>query len=67
MAILQRLNDQGITIILVTHEPDIATYCKRVVLVKDGRVIWDQANANRRLAVAALASQSADEPEAAVD
>ena len=53
MAILQRLNDQGITIVLVTHEPDIATYCKRVVLFKDGRVIRDQANANRRLSVPA--------------
>lgn len=63
MAILQRLNTHGITIVLVTHEPDIATYCKRVVRFRDGRVIQDQLNASRRLAAAALADLPAEEPE----
>src|SRR5437868_14024870 len=31
MAVFQELNDSGITVVLVTHEPDIATYCKRVI------------------------------------
>ncbi|MGH2460450.1 MAG: ABC transporter ATP-binding protein [Chloroflexota bacterium] len=66
MAILQKLNAQGITIVLVTHEPDIATYCKRVVRFRDGRVIQDQANERRRLAAAALAELPIEEPEVSV-
>jgi putative ABC transport system ATP-binding protein len=42
MAILQALNQQGLTIILVTHEPDIAAYAKRQVAFRDGRVIQDE-------------------------
>jgi len=38
MAIFSQLNIQGRTIILVTHEPDIAEYAKRVVYVRDGRI-----------------------------
>ena len=66
MAILQKLNSQGITIVLVTHEPDIATYCKRVVRFRDGRVIQDQVNERRRLAAAALAELPVEEPEVSV-
>ena len=39
----------GKTIILVTHEPDIAEYCKRVVRFKDGNIISDEINKNRKL------------------
>jgi putative ABC transport system ATP-binding protein len=42
MAMLQALNRQGLTIVLVTHEPDIAAYAKRRVLFRDGRVIRDE-------------------------
>lgn len=43
MAILDRLNkEQGITIILVTHETDIAAYAGREVVIKDGRVLTDR-------------------------
>jgi putative ABC transport system ATP-binding protein len=42
MAILQRLNQQGLTIILVTHEPDIAAYARRQVTFCDGRIIHDE-------------------------
>ena len=41
MAILQALNDRGLTIVLVTHEPDIASYAHRQVVFRDGRVIRD--------------------------
>jgi len=42
MKLFQELNDQGITIILVTHEPDIAVYAKRIVEVRDGRIRRDE-------------------------
>ena len=42
MALFQELNEQGITIVLVTHEPDIAVYAKRIVEVRDGRIRRDE-------------------------
>jgi len=41
MAIFQELRDSGITVVLVTHEPDIARYAARVVVMKDGKVLSD--------------------------
>ena len=41
MSIFQKLNDLGITIVLVTHEPDIAGYTKRIVTMKDGQITDD--------------------------
>ncbi len=42
MRSFQQLNDErGITILLVTHEPDIAAYSKRLMRLKDGHVIYD--------------------------
>ena len=41
MAILQRLNRRGITVVLVTHEDDIAQYASRVVVFRDGRLRTD--------------------------
>jgi len=55
MKLFQELNDQGITIVLVTHEPDIAAYAKRIVEMRDGRVRRDQPVENRRSAAADLA------------
>jgi putative ABC transport system ATP-binding protein len=42
MALFQELRHEGITLVLVTHEPDIASYAGRVVVVKDGRIISDR-------------------------
>ncbi len=42
MALFQELREEGITLVLVTHEPDIAGYAGRVVVVKDGRIKSDQ-------------------------
>src|SRR6185437_153410 len=50
MALFQELNAQGITVILVTHEPDIAQYAHRVVEIRDGRIIRDHAVAEPRRA-----------------
>ncbi len=41
MALFQELRHEGITLALVTHEPDIASYAGRVVVVKDGRIVSD--------------------------
>jgi putative ABC transport system ATP-binding protein len=51
MGIFQRLNvERGITVILITHEPDIAEYGTRTVTFRDGIVVKDKAVADRRLA-----------------
>jgi putative ABC transport system ATP-binding protein len=42
MGIFQELNDRGITIIMVTHEPDIASYARRNIVMRDGRVQSDE-------------------------
>ncbi|WNG50492.1 ABC transporter ATP-binding protein [Archangium minus] len=42
MALFQELRREGITLVLVTHEPDIAGYAGRVVVVKDGRILSDR-------------------------
>jgi putative ABC transport system ATP-binding protein len=65
MAILQRLNAAGATIVLVTHEPDIATYCSRRVVFKDGVVLSDEPNAHIQQASRVLESWSSAEEEVA--
>jgi putative ABC transport system ATP-binding protein len=45
MAIFQKLNHQGITIIMVTHETDVASYAGRHLVFKDGIILSDTANA----------------------
>jgi putative ABC transport system ATP-binding protein len=50
MALFQELNEEGVTILIVTHEPDIACYAKRLVEVRDGRILRDEPMKNRRLA-----------------
>jgi len=50
MQIFQHLNDDGLTIVLVTHEPDIAEYASRVVAFRDGRVRGDRPVVTRRRA-----------------
>ena len=41
MKLFQELNEQGKTIVVVSHEPEIAKYCKRIVTFKDGKIISD--------------------------
>jgi putative ABC transport system ATP-binding protein len=50
MALFQELNDAGITLLLVTHEHDIARYTKRVVELRDGLVVRDEPVRDRRVA-----------------
>lgn len=46
MAIFQQLNREGVTIVLVTHEPEIAQHTQRIVMFRDGRLVQDEAVAN---------------------
>jgi len=48
MGVFQKLNDQGITIVMVTHELDIARYTKRNIVMRDGRIVTD-TKVERRL------------------
>ena len=54
MALFQELNAAGITIVVVTHEHDIASYATRVVEVRDGRILRDHPVENRRNAASDL-------------
>jgi putative ABC transport system ATP-binding protein len=47
MAVLQQLNREGITVVVVTHERDIAAYADRIILFRDGLVVDDRANVRR--------------------
>ncbi len=63
LALLQGLNRAGLTIVLVTHEPDIATYANRHLTFRDGRLRADERVATTVDAAAALASLPRDEDE----
>jgi putative ABC transport system ATP-binding protein len=55
MDIFQRLKDErGITIVLITHEPQVAEYGSRIVRFKDGLIVSDESNRSRRAAAAEL-------------
>lgn len=65
MAIFQRLNrEAGITIVLVTHEPDIAAYAGRILLFRDGLLLRDDAVEQPRIALHELQQRSEGEVEA---
>lgn len=50
MGVFQKLNDQGITIVMVTHELDIARYTKRMVILRDGKIVTDEMVRDRLIA-----------------
>ncbi len=59
MAILQQLNRDGISVVLVTHEPDIAHYAMRTVTFRDGRIVMDEPVASPSVAETDLAGMKA--------
>lgn len=50
MEIFQKLNDEGHTIVMITHEPDIAEHAKRVIHIRDGRIVDDSEKHKQRRA-----------------
>ena len=61
LSVFQELNDQGITVILVTHERDFAVYAKRVVELRDGHVLHDKMLEKRKKADSDLLSFKEDD------
>ena len=55
MGVFQKLNDEGITIVMVTHELDIASYTKRNLILRDGVVVRDEATKDRHIAAHEMA------------
>jgi len=66
MAIFQELNDAGKTVVLITHEPDIAQFAKRIVSVRDGRIQHDERIEQHRVERRGIAApvQASRRPEA---
>jgi putative ABC transport system ATP-binding protein len=64
MEIFQRLKEErGITIVLITHESQVAEYGSRIIRFKDGRVVSDHPNLSRRTAAEELAAVALDPVE----
>lgn len=64
MGLFQELNDSGVTVVIVTHELDIAAYCKRIIVMRDGQVISDMFNTSRRVAREEIESLNRAEQQA---
>ena len=60
MGLFQQLNDQGKTVIMVTHEPELAAYTKRVITLRDGELVSDKLVKSRRQAARDLAQWKKD-------
>jgi putative ABC transport system ATP-binding protein len=63
MALFQSLNDRGKTIVMVTHEPELAAYTRRVITLRDGALVSDRAITERRNAAADLANRVKEDEE----
>ncbi len=56
MAIFQDLNDEGSTVVMVTHEPEIGRHCKRLVMIRDGKIVEDAPVRDRLIAKDVIAA-----------
>lgn len=62
MNLLERLNDDGMTILMVTHDPQLAAHAERIIHLKDGKVLKEEIVQERRRAERELARLAEDEP-----
>jgi len=60
MGLFQQLNDRGKTIIMVTHEPELAAYTKRIITLRDGEIVSDYNVEERRVAIDDLSQWKRD-------
>jgi putative ABC transport system ATP-binding protein len=60
MGLFQELNKCGKTIIMVTHEPELAAYTRRIITLRDGQLISDKQVENRRSAIDDLSQWKKD-------
>jgi putative ABC transport system ATP-binding protein len=67
MSLFQDLNDRGKTIIMVTHEPEVAAFCKRIITMRDGAIVSDAPVKDRRRAADDLIEWKRDHAVIAVD
>ena len=56
MGVFQRLNDEGKTVVVITHESDIAEHARRIVMFRDGRIVEDRPVEQRRLVASPMPS-----------
>ena len=63
LGIFQRLNDQGITVIMVTHEVDVANFAKRIIIMRDGRIRSDVPVETRSVASEELSKLEAEKED----
>ena len=49
MAIFQKINEEGNTIVMITHEPDIAQHAKRIIVIRDGRIVEDSTSHKQKI------------------
>ena len=61
MGLFQELNERGMTIVMVTHELDVARFCRRIVVMRDGRVVSDRPVSPRNFAASELARLEREE------
>ena len=62
MSILQELNDQGITVVLVTHDARVARHAQRVVHIRDGRIVLNECVEKRILASSEISELESETP-----
>ncbi len=63
MGVFQKLHEQGITVILVTHEPDIAQFAERHIVFRDGRIKSDRPNSTPKIAEEVISEMPTIEDE----